>query len=274
MGSYAGAARQLAVDETTVARRLRALEHDLGTELLLREADGRPRLSPTGRAITAEAESMERSGDVIAETIGAAAEAARGIVRLTAVPVVANRILVPALGNLTTRYPGLTIELVPEPSDLSLTLRECDLAVRLARPRDGGTRVTARRIGTLHYGVYGRHDRTAEASLPWITYDAAMASLPPSRWLAKRIADGDAACSLRVTDADTALEAAAQGLGLTLLPKAAAEADARLGALDSNGWPDPPQREVWLLGHADRRALKSIRAVAEWLEGLPAFCPD
>ena len=58
------AARDLGVNQTTVARRVDALEHDLGMMLFERRAEGY-RLTPQGRDIVAFAE-KRRSGDASA----------------------------------------------------------------------------------------------------------------------------------------------------------------------------------------------------------------
>src|SRR5262249_56794511 len=81
-------------------------------------------------------------------------DAVSGIVRITSVPIIVNHILVPAADSLLQRHPKLQLELVADPRDLSLTRRETDLALRLARPKSGGTKVMASRIGTIRYDVY------------------------------------------------------------------------------------------------------------------------
>jgi DNA-binding transcriptional LysR family regulator len=54
-----------------------------------------------------------------------------GTVRVTSVPVLVARVLVPAAATLSARHPGLRLELIAEPRDLSLTRREADVALRL-----------------------------------------------------------------------------------------------------------------------------------------------
>ena len=57
-GTLVGAARRLAVDHTTVARRLQALEKQVGSALFAREAGGH-RLTEAGRALLPQVEAME-----------------------------------------------------------------------------------------------------------------------------------------------------------------------------------------------------------------------
>ena len=263
--SYARAARHLGLDDTTVSRRLRGLERSIGHPLVGRRPDGSAALTPLGAEIARRAERMEAAVREIEEAVGRDRSSPAGTVRLTAVPMIVNRLLVPKLARLTETAPMVTVEFVPEARDLSLTRREADLALRLARPAAGGTRVLARRIGSLAYDGYvaAATDRDEEGALGWITYDDAFAHLPPARWLARAAREGRAA-RIVVRDAETMIEAAAHGHGRALLPRAIGEGDGRLRPVTALPHP-APDREVWLLSHREQRHLASMRAVTAWL---------
>jgi len=269
--TLSAAARYLGVDATTVSRRLRSLQNAAGTALFLRLPDATLKLNQAGVAILAHAERMEREADAIGQALGEEAQKVVGTVRITAVPIVINRLLLPSLPSLLDAHPDLTVELVPDARDLSLTRRDADLAIRLARPVSGGTLVKARRIGTLVYGVFaaqGIAEKDAER-LGWIAYDDTMAHLPQSKWLADLVASGTGGKSgIRVTDGETAVEAAASGLGKALVPTWAGTHDPRLRTLDVSEMPALPEREVWLLSHAEQRGFQSIRTVISWIETL------
>src|SRR5205823_2227096 len=104
-----------------------------------------------------------------------------GVVRVTAVPVLVNRLIVPGLRELRQRHPLLWLDLLAEPRNASLPRREADIALRLARP-ESGRGVLARRIGRLDYAVYAALGE-APARLSWIVYDEALAHLPHACWL-------------------------------------------------------------------------------------------
>jgi DNA-binding transcriptional LysR family regulator len=167
----------------------------------------------------------------------------------------------------------MIVELVPDSRDLSLTRREADLAIRLARPATGGTNVKARRIGALDYAAYTSSAiklRDARC-LPWITFDEAMSHLPQARWIARAARDVTRDISgLRVHDAKTALEAAAAGLGITLLPTAIADRDTRLRPVPSITAQPCPRRDIWLLAHADQIDLARVSTAIKWVEGVVA----
>jgi DNA-binding transcriptional LysR family regulator len=160
------------------------------------------------------------------------------------------------------------LELVADLRDLSLTRREADLALRLARPKTGGTKVLARRIGTLRYGVYAAAScSTRDAkTLPWLSYDETMAHLPQARWITASAArSSQRIAAVRVNDAEALLEAVLAGLGRSLLPCVIDDRDARLRRLGAR---PELSRELWLLTHSDLRRLGRIEAVVNWIEQI------
>ena len=267
-GTLAKAARLLGVDDSTVARRLSAMQDAIGARLYHRLSDGTLQLTTAGERATVHAERIEREIGVLDAELSGGDRVASGVVRLTSVPIIVNHLLVPAAQGLLERHPQLRLELIGDARDLSLTRREADLALRLARPRKGGTRVRARRVGTLRYGAYvsaacpARDART----LPWITYDEGMAHLPQARWIAATVKQhGECMASARVNDAEAVLEAVAAGLGRSLLPRIVADRDARLRSVPVTRGAPAPERELWLLSPAELAGLGRIDAVAQWI---------
>ncbi len=259
-GSLAGAARALRVDGATVSRRIARLRRVLGGPLFYRGSDRVLTLTDLGRDVADRAEAMETEIIGLLETARGADQMVQGLVRLTSTPLIVNRLLTPASPALLTASPGLQIELNAEPADLSLTKRDADMALRLARPKTGGGRVIARRVGKLSYAVYG--PAGGKEALPWLTYEPRFAHLPQAEWMARR--QGRVA-TLSANDAEGLIEAVAAGLGKTLLPIAIAARDARLTRLDDDV---AITRELWLLTHRDLKDLPRIRAVGGWIEEM------
>jgi DNA-binding transcriptional LysR family regulator len=265
--TLAAAARQLRVDSTTVSRRLTALQAALNTRLVQRKGQGRLTLTRAGELVARRAEAMEQQFQLIGEVVGADQDPCIGTVRITSVPILVNRVLAAATRDLLRDHPGLIIELVPDSRNYSLTHREADIAVRLARPIAGGASVKARRIGALDYAAYASAavDAREGRRLPWITFDDEMSDLPQARWIA-HATRREGLSGLRVHDAETAMEAAAAGLGKTLLPIIVAARDTRLRRLDAGAGVTWPSREIWLLAHAHQLELARVVAATRWLE--------
>lgn len=257
--SLSSAARRLAIDQTTVSRRLKTIEADLGIALFSR-IEGRLVPTEPGEKVIAAAETMETAADGLAERLTGGLQHCEGRVRLTAVPLLMNRLLIPRLGELLTRHPGLEIETVAESGNLSLSRRETDLALRFARPqKDAGL---CRKLAELPYSLYGAAERTARRH-SWITYEETHAHLPQARWIARQNS-GEKIGQLRVNDAESALAAVRAGQGQTLLPDIVAARDTSLRRVR----PGVLTREVWLMVHPEVRQLPRVQVLIDWMDSL------
>jgi DNA-binding transcriptional LysR family regulator len=256
-GTLSAAARRLGVNQTTVSRRLAAAEMSLRARLFDR-GEGLFRPTAAGNEILRRAAHIEAEIDAIERGVGGSDAVIAGSVRVTAVPILVNRLLIPALPQLYAAHPHLQIELIAEPRNLRLTRREADIALRLARPESGAA--LARRIGRLDYAVYAPARKSG--ALPWITYDESLSHLPQARWIAA-VAKG-APANLLVNDAEAILQAVGAGLGQSLLPCVAAQDDKRLRRV--SGAKPVLSREIWLLVHRELRAQARIAAVIAWLD--------
>ena len=264
-GSFAAAGRRLGVNERTVARRIDTLEAGLQARLFDRSDAG---ILPTsaGEQVLATAEQVESGTAALADRIGGADRIVSGKVRLTAVPILINRVLIPAATRLASDHPALELELIADSRDLSLTRREADLALRLARPRRE-PRLLTRRLGHLDYAAYVRppvRQGTTEDPVAWIGYEDGMRHLPQAGWIADRVKQShDEPARIAVNDIEGALAALRAGLGKSLLPTIIGDADGDLLRLDERV---DLRREIWLLLHPELRRLARIRAVVDWLE--------
>ena len=98
-GTLVGAARRLAVDHTTVARRLQALEKQVGSRLFAREAGGH-RLTEAGRALLPQVEAMEAAFLAVENATPGVRQGLHGLVRIGTTEGFGNLILAPQLARL------------------------------------------------------------------------------------------------------------------------------------------------------------------------------
>lgn len=259
-GKLARAAGRLRVNETTVARHIARIEKRLATRLFER-VDGGLVLTEAGHLVVQHAERIEVDvSDILNAATGADAEVS-GRVRLTAVPMVLNRILVPALPSLLAAHPRLEMQLVADPRNLNLIHREADVALRLARP-EKDVRAIARRIGDVAYAAYGPK-RGRSQSLPWITYEDHLSALPHVRWMSDAMKkDPRTQAHIFVNDSDVAVHAIQTGLGRSLLPCCVGDYETGLKKLGNTDF----ARELWLLVHPDLKHLARIRVVIDWID--------
>ena len=265
--SLVQASVRLALDVSTVSRRLDRLEDELGAPLFDRTREG---TTPTVLAeeLLPHGEEMELAAFRFA-TAGAKAETeVEGIVRLTVPPGMADVFVAPALGRLHERHPKLVVELDASVGYADLTRREADLAIRGVRPATGelvALKLVTARAAPLASPSYarelGRLKRLGDAR--WIVWDRDLAHLPETTWLRKH--GPDVAPVFRTSHFASQLAAARSGLGcvVTALPFARAGLVelAHAKSLDV-AWSELPSGPLWLVGH---RALRHVpRVAAVW----------
>ncbi len=264
-GSLSRAAQRLGVDRNTVARRVAALEEELGLPLFERGPQGWSHTA-AGRELGALASRVEDDVLALARHADARDRALVGTVRLTTATHLAAELFVPAVPALRERHPGLVLEIAADQRTFDLTRREADLALRMGRPRDPG--LVTRKLSDIAYAFYAsrsareaRDRRVDFARHAFVGFDDSLASVAQERWLAQ------IAPERRVvfrSNSTASLHAAArEGLGVAVLPRFVADRDPRLARLDG---PEPTPQELWLLVHGDLRQSPRVRAVIEWVD--------
>jgi DNA-binding transcriptional LysR family regulator len=258
-GAHGPAGRLLGVNETTVSRRLARIEAVLGSKLFQR-SEGSLRQTDAGHRVIEHAERVELEVEAVKEMSIGTKSAVAGSVRLTSIPILINRLLFPDLKRLYSACPDLRIEFIAESRNLSLTKRDADLALRLARPNKE-QRVIARRIAQIKYAVYATRK---SSRLPWIVYEDRMLELPHAAWLQHKARTENGVTNVVVNDAELALHAVKAGLGRSLLPTFVGETErglTRLGGVEA-----VLERELWLLVHPELKHLARVKAVIAWIE--------
>jgi DNA-binding transcriptional LysR family regulator len=258
-GAHGPASRLLGVNETTVSRRLLRIEAALGSKLFQR-SEGSLRQTDAGHRVVEHAERIELEVEAVKEIAIGSKSAVAGSVRLTSIPILISYLLIPDLKRLYSGCPDLRIEFIAEARNLSLTKRDADLALRLARPNKE-QRVIARRIAQIKYSVYGAGK---SSKLPWIVYEDRMLELPHAAWLQQKARTESGIPSVVVNDAELALHAVKAGLGRSLLPTFIGDKERGLARL--SGGEAVLERELWLLVHPELKHLARIKAVVGWIE--------
>jgi len=268
LGSLSAVARALGVNHATVARRLARLETRFGRALFDRRPEG---YLPTAAAaaLLEDVDAMDRAAGALLRRLDTVAEI-EGRVRVTATPTLADLLLAGPLGTFAAAHPGIEIELLGDSRNLKLGQREADLALRLARPRDG--ELLARKLGRLDYGWVGTEAWAIRAAagerLTLVGYDESGAGLPEARAVERRAVAG-APIAFRSNGPAAQRAAALAGAGVALLPQHLIAGVAGLVTIPLD---EPPlSREIWLLVRRDLAKLARVRAV---IDGIAAAIRD
>lgn len=166
-GSTLSAAKILGCNQTTVARRIAALEEALGEKLFDKTAGGY-RLTEVGSAMVQNAERIEAEVEGFSRMVAQRSRKLLGMIRVTTNDVLADCLLTPWLREFTQRFPVVQVETVITDRQLDLSRGEADIALRAATLSSGpmGDSVVVRRLATGKWGVYAAKTYVAEHGLP------------------------------------------------------------------------------------------------------------
>ncbi len=266
-GSVAAAARELQVDNSTVSRRLTALEDSLGAQLLIR--GGRDfTWTPEGRAAVDAAQAMEASVAAAARAVRGAKQELAGTVRVAVVPSLVPSLVQHVLPGLRDAHPALHVELNGSYQRADLSRGEADLAVRMARPTEPD--LVARRAFELGWFVYAARSYLERAGRPathddlrehrLVLYLPHMHAVAPLRWMEQY--RSDAREVTRVESMDLACTIVSSGAGLAVLPTFVGDRVAGLARVF-------PERvgvnTGWIVYHESVRDSARVRVVADAL---------
>ncbi len=274
-GNLTAAARELDVAQSTVGRRLASLEASLAVRLLHRTPDGY-RLTLAGETVRSQVGRVEEEVLAVERTVGGQDERLEGTVRISCTETLAVHVLAPCFIALQHRHPGIQVELVPNPLEVSLSMREADVAVRLA-PSDRNDLVV-RRVGSMEFALYASPLYLQRHGMPELESGCAghrlMASLDDvdgdeqAAWLAGLTSR--ARPGLQTSSHEALVVAARSGGGLACLACFRADPDPSLFRLPTV-CPAPPA-DICILVHKDSRATPRIRAtitaIADAIKGV------
>lgn len=268
-GSTLAAARALRVSQTTVARRIAALEQAVGFPLFEKRQAGYA-LTPAGQELLEKAEQVETSASAFVDAASARTRDLAGIVRITSEEIYALSLISPLLRDLHEQHPEIMVELDTTSNLRDLGEGEADIALR-SSSQDQPAGLVGRRLGIDDWTLYCSRDYADRHGRPtsikelkrhaivggggeklWRHYQAFLHSMD----LEDRVAMHHAS--------STGLLAAVQsGFGVAVLPCVVGDADSNLirciPPRDGHG------RVLWLLTHERVRHTPRVRAVIDFL---------
>jgi len=258
-------AKVLGVSQSTMSRRLNALERDFGTRLFERSVDG---VIPTKAAeiLTPLAERMCDLASQIVRRMSGLDCAIDGQVRVAMPEALATFLILPRLPAFQERYPQIDLEILGGIRNLDLGRNEADLALRFQRPAQGPFKV--RRVGVVKYGVFLAsmlRDRFGDdpelSDLEWVTWSTTYEQVPDAAWLYRTLKNPK--CVLRLQSLVTIVHAVQSGVGAALLPIAIGRTLKDVVEVPISV--KTPEVPIWLVMHRDKTGLARIQVVADFL---------
>jgi DNA-binding transcriptional LysR family regulator len=265
-GSFAGAARELGVKHTTVARRVGALEEALGARLVTKGKDS-VALTEAGATLTASAKEMETLAASIERRLAGEQARVEGVVRVTMPDAIALYVA-PRLAKLREQHPKLSVHILADARVYDLEKGEADLAVRV-HP-SSKSHYVERKLGAAVWAIYASRAYVRAKGMPTsladlkkhdlIGSEAEASASPGAAWLREHVPD--AKYEMRFNSVVQLLNAVMMGLGISPLPCFLADPEPELTRV----WPDTLRnRGVRLVAHPDVARVARVRAVMDFL---------
>jgi DNA-binding transcriptional LysR family regulator len=265
-GSFSAAATQLNTKQTTVGRRIQALERRLGAKLFDRHRHGME-VTPAARGVLVQAESMMSNATSIERHLAGLDREMAGIVRIAATEGIAANWLVGRLGQLRSAHPDIVVQVIASDQVLDLATRQADLAIRFFRPTSN--QLVAARVGQVNFSIFAAPSYVDRYGLPQKVEDLRdhhivdhttlhnLAAMKP--W--SEIVERSSSIVLRTNSSYAAIEAVKVGYGLSVFPDYVAKSANLMAApIDLK-----IVRDIWLVSHEETNKGVRIRTVIDYV---------
>lgn len=260
-------ASELKVSQSTVSRRIEAIEASLRTHLFAHHQTGYF-LTDAGQDVVKYAEEVEEKVMLLESNISGSDLRPAGNVRLATPVTLASHLIIPALPRFYSRYPDITLQIITGVNTISISRHDADLALRLVRPKQHTLKI--RKVGRMASAVYGSktylHQHISSDTSPldgrnFITWDSSYSHLPSSTWLNETYPNIPSA--LVTTSVVSQIAAVKANLGLAVLPCYIASQHSEM--VEVIPTENVFAEDLWLVSHADMTASTRVRAVTDFL---------
>jgi DNA-binding transcriptional LysR family regulator len=277
--NFSETARHFGVPSSSVSRRIKDLEADLGASLFVRTTRS-VSLTDLGKLYLSEVTTALQSIDLADEMVKAQSAAPTGTVRITAMPGYAELYVFPALQRLRRLYPEIVFDLNITDQVLSLSSNDADIAIRAAAVLPD--QVVARRLGGHSFVLVASTDYIYQHGAPQRVADLGDHPVfmyrTPRGVLNWQILKDETWKTIDLTPkfvsnhGPSLMESVVEGRGFALLPSWAVSAelaegrlqaiDLEDGALSTSG---DTRMAMYLLYHPPKFRLQKIKVTAEFL---------
>ncbi|WP_051237611.1 tripartite tricarboxylate transporter substrate-binding protein [Ottowia thiooxydans] len=226
-GSFSSAAHAIGLSQSAVSQGVRAVEESLGTQLIERSTR-HVRLTPAGEALIAPLrDALDRLESVLVEARSAGAVQQK-VIQIAATPHLSGRLLSQCLADAARRYPDLQVQLREQPQPAAIeSVRRGAVEFGLAVGDERITDLIQTRVLRDQFMLICRNDhpfarrKVVELAQLQLERLILLATALGGRSGLNSLLRGHGVAveaAQEVTLAATAMEMAAEGLGIAILP--------------------------------------------------------
>lgn len=269
------AAKRLAMDASTVSRRLHKLEENISTKLFDRTQEGHV-LTADGELLLSSARRMEQDAQQALTNIDNNNEENCGLVRVGATEALGNFFISPNLLALQQQHPKIDVQLLLFSRYVKISRNEADIAIAVERPKSTSMIVSKLCDYKLQLYVHQDYlDRNPQgialdqlSNHKWVTYIDNLLFTEQLAYL--QDLTPYLSSKLKATFSSTSIIsqyfAIKSGLGIGVLPCFLAENDKNLIKLHSKEI--SITRSFWLVTHPESKRLSHVNTVWKYLKEL------
>lgn len=257
-GNLTAAARLLNMDQTTVGRRLSALEKQLGAVLFVRSKNG---FSATkqGEIVAEHALSIEKTVSRIQNDLISDDEGVTGVLRLQGNVWMLEQLAMNGIQPLLSEHPRLELRLSGRLPPASLS-GEATISLWFDAPALHSGFATP--LCSVPYGVYESVDHPPAAD-QWVMFQDDEVTGPSIAHEIRRRLGPDRKLRMTATDANLLRAAIRNGVGRGIIPWCLAQKDPTLRCLSGNR--PEVERQLFVHLHPDTVDTKRVQLVLNWL---------
>lgn len=254
-GSFSGAAKSINVQQSTVSRRIRTMEKQLGARLVERTKSGYE-LTAAGMNVKKAASQMEMEMLGVDSAVSGRDTNLTGSLRITTANDMTPLVLMPTFSRFSLAHPEINLQISATNTATSLVKREADIAIRLTNTP--GYTLVGKRLVKVVSTVYGNRDylqhiRKQKREPKWIGVECCEYH---KSWTKQACGQQDQ--NFCCSDIFLTLAAVEEGLGVAYLPCFSGDKNP---ALERYCDPDPSHDlGLWLLFHPDLKGTARILA--------------
>ena len=277
--SFSETADYFRVPSSSVSRRIKDLEENLGIELFLRTTRS-VSLTDLGVLYLAEIKTALQTIEIADEMCKAQSISPSGTVRITAMPAYAELYVLPAIDKMRKLYPDLEFDLNITDQTLSLSSNDADIAIRATS--DLPEQVVARQLSKHNFILVASPDFINQNGKPQTSDDLNLFPIFMYRtprgvlnWQAQKNQtwkDIELTPKYVSNHGQSLLESVVSGQGIALLPSWGVAKEISTGQLQEIELKDGRlstsgdlKMNMYLLYHPPKFQLKKIRLTVDFL---------
>ena len=270
-GSMSAGGRRLGVNQSTVSRRISALEDELKVRLFEHLSKGYV-LTQTGEEFLIFAKAIEIEMTKIDQVITGADTQLAGNIRITTVESLANLVLIPIVAKFIKLHPEISVDIIISENIISLTQRQADIALRATNSPPENL-VGRRVIKGVTFATYGSIDylnsmgniekqetfdlNDPKSPFSWVGWDDEGSGV---KYYGPSCPKDKVRCKFNTVT--TMIEAVKAGIGIAQLPCLLGDAEPQLKRISSID--KKHIFDVWMLIHSNLRHIARFRVFLDF----------